>query len=76
MLLCTSIRSGGGGGLDASDYFGEHLGDSHVLAAQFHTPGFDLGEIENVVDEREQMARAMLNVPDEALLLGGQRTRR
>ena len=40
-----------------------------ILASEFELPGFDLGEIQNIVDELQQMRGSLFDVIHKALLL-------
>ena len=45
-----------------SDRVADHLGDVAHILAQLIGPGLDLGHVENVVDELEQMLAAVVDV--------------
>ena len=55
--------------LDDRQTIREQRGDLHRLEIEHHLAGFDLGQVEDVVDQREQMLAAAEDVADELFLL-------
>ena len=49
-----------------------HVGERDVLDVDVHAPGLDLGEIEDVVDQRQQVAACAVDRPRELDLLAAE----
>src|SRR6516164_2138604 len=41
--------------LDGLDYASDQRRDREVFEMKLHAPGFDLGEVQNVIDQRKEM---------------------
>ena len=55
---------------DQRDRIGDRVARSDRFQLQFHPPGFDLGQIEDVVDQGQEVPAACQHVCDELEVLG------
>src|SRR5882724_10820774 len=58
-----------GKGPNGREHFRQQILQQKIVQVDIQLSRFDLGEVEDVIDQLQQMARSLVNVSDEALLL-------